>query len=55
MFVGDGYNEDAVGLLAKADCDIKDKLMKINYFNDIVDFNLYNNNNLLIDDFILNR
>lgn len=54
VFVGDGDNEDAVGLLAMAACDIKDKLMKMNYLKDIISFNLYNNKNVFIDDFILN-
>ena len=37
-----------------AACDIKDKLIKMNYLKDIISFNLYNNKNVLIDDFILN-
>ena len=54
VFIGDGDSEEAVGILAMAACDIKDKLMKMNYLKDIISFNLYNNKNVLIDDFILN-
>lgn len=54
IFVGDDDNEDTVGILAMAACDIKEKLLKMDYLKDVLSFNLYNNNNVLIDDFILN-